>query len=139
MVGSCAESGCADFIVASACQCDKLCRHYKNCCSDYEEECLGPDAKGFRLESGWSSQKAGSCAVYGCVQHVPEQLCQCHADCVPNGACCHDFPRYCPSVALAAAAAATPTRRNVSGDVPREPPDPWHPISHLIVAHSKSG
>eukprot|EP00443_Scrippsiella_acuminata_P112958 CAMPEP_0115586736 /NCGR_PEP_ID=MMETSP0272-20121206/7849_1 /TAXON_ID=71861 /ORGANISM="Scrippsiella trochoidea, Strain CCMP3099" /LENGTH=688 /DNA_ID=CAMNT_0003021803 /DNA_START=97 /DNA_END=2160 /DNA_ORIENTATION=- len=65
--GSCAELGCVNSIAATSCQCHKLCRQYKNCCSDYQERCLGPDALESIMESGWALERAGSCAAYGCL------------------------------------------------------------------------
>jgi len=83
--GACESYGCVDYSTANACQCNKRCEEFGNCCADYAETCAARSEK----------QASHSCAVLGCVHFEPTHACQCNAGCSRHGDCCPDYREEC--------------------------------------------
>jgi len=85
---SCQAYGCVGYVGSHACQCNEQCRHFGNCCHDFESRC----------SVAASPSAAGSCQAFGCVGYASNHSCQCNEKCRRHDNCCHDFEVHCAEV-----------------------------------------
>ncbi|XP_061645855.1 deleted in malignant brain tumors 1 protein [Phyllopteryx taeniolatus] len=70
-----------------SCSCSSSCRHYGNCCQDYNYYCSSTTLQP------WTTGQA-SCR-YNCGSHMG--TCSCSSSCRHYGNCCRDYNYYCSS------------------------------------------